>query len=159
MCVSCEKIQELYWLEHWHFLDSFISYWSTHSFVTHTTITLRINNSQTARFRRSRAAFPLPPPYPARTTQLQLTNPRSSDGGGWFPLDRCSRKRNSPANIFDTDLNQCAKQSFVYRRLQKRRSRIHLRRMWISVLHSWSTVDSSVLSRVQKNQNFLFGFS
>ena len=105
MCVSYEKIQELYWLEHWHFLDSFISYWSTHSFVTHTTITLRINNSQTARFRRSRAAFPLP--------HHTLRGPRNSN---WQIHDRqmvvadfpsiAARETNSPANIFDTDLSE-----------------------------------------------------
>ena len=39
------------------------------------------------------SSVPVTPPCPARATQLQLTNPRSSDGGGWFLLDRCSRKR------------------------------------------------------------------
>ena len=95
MCVSSEKIQEFDWSEHWFFLDSFISYWSMHSFVTNTTITLRINNSHTATFGWSRATFPLPH-YTLRGgggTQLQLTNSRSSDGGDWFLLDRCARKR------------------------------------------------------------------
>ena len=71
MCVSSEKIQELYWSEHWFCLNSFISYWSTHSIVTHTTITLRINNSHTATFSRSLRSVRVTPPYPSEAMQLQ----------------------------------------------------------------------------------------